>query len=400
MPTQRTSDEHGPEHRHLRRLAAGLVALLVLLISTALATDTAFAAPTAGTASPSPSAPPTSPQSPAAGTASPNQIAWSIQAATKNKPDTRPTLNYTDLPPGTSRQDSVAVHNFGAKSLKLTVYPSDAYNTRTGGFDVLPAAQHPVDVGSWIHMARTTVDVAPGGIAIVPFTIAVPKNATPGFHVGGIVASASGIALDAKGDTVRVDRRVGMRMFLQVSGPLHPALAVKGLTVHYQGGWDPIHAGTATITYTVANTGNVPLQAHQTLRTDGLFGVFGKSTHGADVPLLLPGNSVRVSAKVTGIWPGGRLHTSVQLAPYTTLVSLAMPPTSSSTSTWAVPWTWLIAVLVVLVTLGTWTRRRRRRRRARKATDVGERTTTETPSSAPRESEAHGAAARAPSGSN
>ena len=366
MPTQRISDANPPYRRHFRHLAAGLVALPVLLISMVLSANAALAAPGAGTVSPSPSAPATSTRTPAAGTTSPNQIAWSIQAATQGKPDTRPAFNYADLPPGTSRQDWVAVHNFGAKPLQLTVYPSDAYNTATGGFDVLPAAQKPIDVGSWIHMAETTVTVAPGANSIVAFTVAVPKNATPGFHVGGIVASSSGTALDAKGDTVRVDRRVGMRMFLQVSGPLTPTLAVKNLTVHYQGGWDPVHPGTTTISYTVANTGNVPLQAHQALHTNGLLGTFSRATRKADIPLLLPGNSIQVSAKVTGVWPGGRLHVTVQLTPYTTLVSIAVPPASAHASVWAMPWTWLVCFVVVLGAVGTWIWRRRRavRRRA------------------------------------
>jgi hypothetical protein len=212
----------------------------------------------------------------------------------------------------------------------------------------------------------------------------VPANATPGFHVGGIVASSSGTAHDAKGDLVRVDRRVGMRVFLQVAGPLRPGLTVRHLTVRYKGGWDPVHPGTATVGYTVTNTGNVPLQAHRAVRTGGLFGVFGKVTRQADVPLLLPGNSIRLTTRLTGVWPGGTLHTAVGLTPFTSVVALGTPPATATAtaSTWAVPWSWLIAALAVSAALGGWLRRRRRQRTAGAA------------ASAPRESEVRAPASR------
>jgi len=339
-------------------LALILTALLTVLLGTA-ASGEAWAAPgSTPTSAPSPK------QATAAG-ATPTQLSWSVQAAAGTKPDARPEFTYQNVAPSTQRTDAVAVENFSAAPLTLSVYASDAYNTPTGGFDLLPAAQKPTDVGRWIHLDRSQVTVPARGTVIVPFKLTVPADATPGFHVGGIVASASGTSTDAKGDAVRVDRRVGMRVFLQVSGPLHPALSISGFTVHYQGGWNPVGAGTATVAYTVTNSGNVPLQARQTLRASGVFGVFTKNAAQRDLPLLLPGNSIRLSATIAGVWPGLRLNVQAQVTPYTSLVVLNPQPTTviSTTSTWATPWTWLIVVLLLIAALGAWRWSARRRRK-------------------------------------
>jgi hypothetical protein len=356
MHVRRVSGANPPVGHRPRRLAAGLVTLLAVLLSTASATGTAVAAPASGP-------PGGSKTTGGSGGTSGDRITWSVQASGRTRPDTRPTFSYAAVPAGTSRADHIAIRNLGSGPLTLQVYASDARNTSTGGFDLLPAARRPVDVGSWVHLTKSRVTVRAHSTVIVPFTVTVPANATPGFHVGGIVASSSGTAHDAKGDLVRVDRRVGMRVFLQVAGPLRPGLAVRHLTVRYKGGWDPIHPGTATVGYTVTNTGNVPLQAHRAVRTGGLFGVFGKVTRQADVPLLLPGNSIRLTARLTGVWPGGTLHTEVSLKPFTSVVALAPPPAAATATatTGAVPWTWLITALAVLAALGLWAGRRRRR---------------------------------------
>lgn len=79
-------------------------------------------------------------------------------------------------------------------------------------------------------------------------------------------------------------------------------------------------------------------QARQAVHTNRFFGAFSTTAQKADIPLLLPGSSLRVSAKITGVRPGGRLHAMVQLAPYTTPVSLATTPVSASATAWAMPW--------------------------------------------------------------
>ena len=336
----------------LRALAAGAAAVALLIGPVAGWAGTAAAAPAPPPPKPAPSA---------------QQLTWSVQPSSQRKPDGRAAFTYQDFAPGSSHEDYIAVDNFSTTARTFTVYASDAFNTAAGGFDLLAAAQKPKDVGTWVHLAKPTVRIPARSSAIVPFTVTVPADATPGFHVGGIVASVSTVGTGANGSQVQVDRRVGARIYLQVTGPLRPALQVEQVSVQYHGTWNPTHPGSATVHYTLANTGNVPLQAHQLLGSTGLFGLFGSSRKLPDAPLLLPGNSVRLTVQVPRAWPGVRLSTALHVTPFTGIVSLTPPPgtVSASASAWAVPWTWL--AIVVVVALAWWRRRRRNRRAVRAA---------------------------------
>ena len=329
----------------LLRTASSGAAVLALLLGLLLGcTGTAAAAP-AGT----------------------QQLTWSVQPSSPKKPDSRSSFTYQGFTPGSTHEDFVAVDNFGTSAETFSVYASDAFNTAAGGFDLLAAGQRPTDVGAWVHLAESSVRVPARSSVIVPFTVTVPDNATPGFHVGGIVASLSSLDTAADGSQVRVDRRVGVRIYLQVTGPLRPALRVEHYQVQYHDSWNPTRPGSATVSYTLANTGNVPLAAHQSLHSAGVLGVFGANQKLADAPLLLPGNSIRLTVQVPRAWPGLQLDTSLRVTPFTSIVTLAQPPASvdASGSAWAVPWVWL--AIVIALALIWWGRRRLRRRRAARA---------------------------------
>ena len=336
----------------LLRTASSGAAILTLLLGLLLGWT--------GTAAAAPAAPPAS-------TPSTQSLTWSVQPSSQKKPDDRSSFTYQDFTPGSTHEDYVAVDNFSTTAQTFSVYASDAFNTAAGGFDLLAAGKQPTDVGAWVHLAASSVRVPARSSVIVPFTVAVPADATPGFHVGGIVASLSSLGTSADGSQVRVDRRVGARIYLQVTGPLRPALQVEHLQVQYHDSWNPARPGSATVSYTLANTGNVPLAAHQSLHSAGLLGVFGADPKLADAPLLLPGNSIRLTVQLPHAWPGVQLDASLQVAPYTSVITLLQPAASvrASGSAWAVPWVWL-AIVVALV-LVWWGRRRLRRRRAARA---------------------------------
>ncbi len=181
--------------RSLRRWAViGLAGIAIVAATLAVQSAPALAAPT----SPSPAAP-----APASGpTGNSNPVTWSVQPATAKKPDTRPTYSYTNYRPGSTHEDYVAIDNFSTTPQTFAVYASDAFNTAGGGFDLLAAAEKPKDVGSWVRFAKSSVRVPARSSVIVPFTVTIPDNATPGFHVGGVVASLSVPGVDSKGNQV------------------------------------------------------------------------------------------------------------------------------------------------------------------------------------------------------
>ncbi|MFN6119867.1 MAG: WxL protein peptidoglycan domain-containing protein, partial [Actinomycetes bacterium] len=221
--------------RHLgsRRLATRLAACLVPLgLALALAASVSASMPP-----PEPTAPAGTPadetqdESPQA--AAPVEFVQSWTLTPGGGPDgaqagSRPNLSY-QLAPGTSVDDIVVVYNLGNTPLDLRVYATDAFNNDDGDFDLLPGDELPSDVGSWVLLATDRVTLAPGTQATIPIRITVPPDASPGDHVGAVLASSVSTFDNGDGTVVDVDRRTGTRLYIQVDGPLNPQLAVGSL---------------------------------------------------------------------------------------------------------------------------------------------------------------------------
>ena len=296
-----------------------------------------------------------------------NDITWGIQPSTAKGPTGKPAFVYNHVTPGTRLRSYVGITNYSKFPVTFAVYPADAVNTTTGGFDVVRQGQKSVGVGAWITMARTTVTVPAGLELNVAFTLQVPRNATPGDHYGGIMAQVSASST-GKGGQFLINRRVGTRVYLRVVGPLHPSLAIQNLTLSYGGTVNPFGAGSATVDYTVKNDGNEALAASQLLTVTSLFGTLA-STKPPPVVNLIPGQSQQVTVNLTGVPPAGPIDANVTLVPAvpkeTTGQPAALtPPVAAvrqSTGTWAWPWPQILLFVLLLVLLWLWRRRRKRR---------------------------------------
>ncbi|MFF9024350.1 hypothetical protein [Streptomyces eurythermus] len=97
-------------------------------------------------------------------------------------------------------------------------------------------------------------------------------------------------------------RAVGARVYLRVGGPELPALSVAQLRVgHHRPSPPGFGAGTATVSYTLRNTGNVTLSPRVELKARGLFGRTLLDRRLTRVPAeLLLGQRVRL----TETWRG------------------------------------------------------------------------------------------------
>lgn len=303
-------------------------------------------------------------------------VTFGIQPATASAPDGRPFLSY-GVTPGATLRDHVAVLNYSAVPLTLSVYATDALNTANGGLGLLPADRIPVDAGAWVSLGsdRISLTVPPrtaaaAGRVVLPVSVTVPATATPGDHVGGIVASLATFTRNAQGANVELDQRIATRLFVRVSGPLRPHLAVDGLSASYHGTGNPFGRGTVTMTYTVHNDGNVKLGGRQEVEIAGLLGST-RAVAPADIPLLIPGGSKQMTVQVTGVLPAVWMTATVRVVP-TKLASDSDPSlgvVTTATHFWAVPWTALL--LVLLLGGGGFGGYRYRRRRAARAAESG-----------------------------
>lgn len=301
---------------------------------------------------------------------SPGRVTFGVEPASASGPDGRPDLSYS-VTPGATLFDHVAVLNYSSVALALQLYATDAVETATGGFGLLPGDERPRAAGSWITLppADKLVVVPPArggtpGDVVVPITVRIPDTATPGDHAGGIVAALRTEGRNASGQRVLLVQRTGTRLFVQVAGTLRARLAVDDLQTSYSGTLDPIGAGSLEVTYLVRNDGNVDLGVAQSVRLSGLVGDEQRAPV-AKIALLLPGSSVRERVTLRDVWPVVRLHTTVTADPLSSGVAGlgALTPVSATASAWAIPWA-LVVLVLLLVALGIGGDRWRRSRRA------------------------------------
>lgn len=288
-------------------------------------------------------------------------VTWAVTPSTMEGPDGRSWVEL-ELDPGASVDEHLAVRNLSDRDVTFALTAADGYFTPTGRFNMLPGDKQSVAAGTWISMDKT-VTVAAGGTAVVPFTVTVPDNATPGDHAAGIAASIYSQG-GSDGTQLGVESRVGFRVMTRVKGAVRPALSMKA-TGSYDTSWNPLEPGSADLTVDLENTGNVRLSVDpSTMVNDARWPAAG--TEEARTLELLPGDRRTVSIHVPQVWPLGMMTLPVTvsqgvIAPDGTTQSL--DPVQESVTLWAIPWPQL-AVLVALLLLfaGLFLGRKRRKK--------------------------------------
>ena len=273
---------------------------------------------------------------------------WTVATASNHFGSARRNYAYV-ANPGATLEDAIVVSNPGERPVRLTLYAADGYTTADGAFDVRTRDSRSGSVGAWVTPDRPLVTVQPGSSVTVPFTVTVPKDARPGDHLGGIVASRT----EAAADGSDVERRIGIRIQLRVSGAFEPRLVVENPRITYSGTASPFGTGSAVVTYTVRNTGNTVLKARQSVGVAGPFGQW-ETRAGAvpDSPALLPGETWAVTAPVHGVVPSVGVTATVTLTPLLTDPAGSTAPLAAVDTTasgWAVPWTFLLLVAIAAV---------------------------------------------------
>lgn len=295
----------------------------------------------------------------------PGDISWSVAPSTAKGLDGRTHFSYTGVTPGLILHDYIGISNFSPNPVLFHVYAEDGVTTSDGSIGLESSQQKSVDIGTWVHVDQGVVTVPGRARVNMPFSVSVPRDATPGDHVGGVIASVT--QAQQAGKVAREDR-VGVAVYLRVTGALHPGFGIQSVTFDgYHGTPDPFAGGETSVSYTVRNTGNVRLGGNQTVTVTGPFGIPVATVHPAALYELLPGGSVRVTARVNGIVPMGPMgvHVSVTptIVPGSPALTSAIRPATYTVGMWASPWPQLV-LLVVLVGIGLllwrWLRSRRR----------------------------------------
>jgi hypothetical protein len=78
--------------------------------------------------------------------------------------------------------------NVGRAAGSVALYPVDATTGSSSGITYLPRSKPRRDVGRWLYLPVRRVSLRPGQVRLIAFSVRVPRTATSGEHVGGIVA--------------------------------------------------------------------------------------------------------------------------------------------------------------------------------------------------------------------
>ncbi|MEO3857828.1 DUF916 domain-containing protein [Acrocarpospora sp. B8E8] len=286
-------------------------------------------------------------------------LTWSVQPANQQGPDGRRWIERT-LDPGQSVTEHLAVRNFSDGAAVFALKAADGYLTDKGRFNMLQSDRSSVDGGTWIKV-QDEVTVGAKETKVVPFTITVPRDASPGDHPAGIAATVT----SARG-TVAVESRVGFRVMMRATGTITAAVAVDNLTATYEQPWNPFSAGTIRVKYTATNKGNVAVTGTGGVTVTDLTGLAERDAK-TGVEQIFPGDSREIETRIAGVWALGPLSTSVTVspsvqggAPSGALVERA----AVDVTVWTLPWPQLaLAALLgtLLLSFRTITRRRRQR---------------------------------------
>lgn len=277
------------------------------------------------------------------------QFGW-LLAPGSNGTNQRDVLQY-NVVGGQMICDSVALSNSSTHAITVQLYPADAYNIADGGaFAFTAFKDKPKDVGTWIELPITRVTVPAGRAANIPIVVRVPTNAIPGDAAGGVVARDTQVSQGESVGNVNVGVRagVGVRLYAQVAGLLRPKLSLTKLSLHLQGGFKgSIHAGSATVSYQVANSGNTRLSPQSTGTLKTRTRTFPLASHQFN-QLLPRSKPVVVTEKVKGLGWGsliGRVHAKV------TVTAPGARPVTKEVTAWRTPWLSLLAAggLIALI---------------------------------------------------
>lgn len=244
---------------------------------------------------------------------------------------------------GQTLSDTLTVFNNGQSAYDFTVYTTPYWVNNPAYQPNFTSNRTRADAYSWISFPQVKYHIKARQTVTVPYTMHVPKNASPGGHYGTIFAEMQPSGSNSQTNLVR-KRRVGCIIYATVKGDVHLAGQTTGLSIPWFQSSAPMVA-----TASFKNTGNSDYIATTKYHITDIFGhTKGTVTNGYEV---LPATT----RDATLSWPGaswlGLYHVHVA----TTV--LGTTTTASSYVLMMPLWAVLLVVLIILAGVGYGVRR-------------------------------------------
>ena len=189
------------------------------------------------------------------------------------------------LAPGASATRHVVVTNLGSAPLHLLVDPVDGLTGQTSG-SVYANRQDPATkAGLWLTPAIRSVTIGARGTASVPFTISVPRSATPGDHLAGIAFQNTATNSSAGSFAVKQIIREVVGVLVKVPGPASKEMSIGTLALQSLPG-----TAFASVIVNLSNAGQLLCKPSLNVSLDGPNGRSRTVTRALDT--VLPGDTI------------------------------------------------------------------------------------------------------------
>lgn len=283
-------------------------------------------------------------------------LTWSVEPLPEPGQAPAPDLVVT-AKPGAVVVRSYRVVNSSAQSLALQLGAADVQSSELGSLDVVRSAARPVDVGAWVTIGPDRVVLAPQEERVVTASIAVPRTAAAGDHIGAVVARLDGTVTASDGHAVPFDRWEHSLLTVRVAGPLRPQLSIEGLALRATPAPSPLRTSHLRVRFVVRNTGNIKLEATPTVCVDRAVRPVAACRDLGALPVLYPGASVERIVDFDAGWVPLWARARVRLVSAGSALS---PATATSEPVWNPRWAGGVLACVLIAAAGAvlWQRRR------------------------------------------
>jgi competence ComEA-like helix-hairpin-helix protein len=208
--------------------------------------------------------------------------------------------------PGDRVSGSFVVSNLTDRRQVVYLREADAFTAQAGGVEFTKQGGVPIHAGTWFDIDRHTVELRPHENAEVAFHGRVPRHASAGDHLGGIIAYGKRPARAAGNKTFgfRLLSRLAIAVQFTLPGERVTALGVKDTDI-------AISPVGATLQLTIDNPGNtlvtkttgklrVTKDGRRVFSPKAQLGTFVPKTE-IRYPLAWPGTPVEGTYHVSGV---------------------------------------------------------------------------------------------------
>jgi hypothetical protein len=251
------------------------------------------------------------------------------------------------LLPGSTHTYEIRVENLNSGPETYYLSVRDISDVGEGGVPVFlePGDESGYELSRWITLSQSQITVEPGAEVVVPFSITIPSDASPGGHFGSVMITSEAPEIRESGAAVGF--QVANIISLRIAGDIVEQAAIRQFST------DQFLYGNKNVTFSVniENTGNVLVRPIGPLIVRNMFGQEVASlTMNESLAGVFPG---RVRDDIRVVWS----EDGSGFGRYEAVVSMiygevnGKQTTSSTVSFWILPMSIIGPALGILVAL-------------------------------------------------